>query len=420
MIPLSLYIHIPFCRERCSYCAFNTYADMADAIPSYVGALLREVSLVGSYPSMQGQAIHTIYLGGGTPSLLSGKQVGQILTTCRHYFGVMDDTEISLEANPGTIDADKLHAYREAGVNRLSLGVQSAHARDLELFGRLHDFDEAGEAFRQGRAAGFEHINVDLIYGIPYQTFAEWQTTLDCVLDWKPDHMSLYSLSLEPGTPLRQQVQVGQHPYPDPDLAADMYDCARERLAAAGLIQYELSNWARAGFECRHNRQYWLDQPFLGLGAGAHGSINGVRYWNARLIPDYISRITNGFEDKGEELALTHPVSPALYDFERLDRSLEMADTLILGLRLVREGVRREDFRARFGLPTEEAFGKKIAGLIDEGWLVDDGQAIRLAERAYLLSNQIFTRLLPDDMGWEERQMDAKDNLRFASASDPA
>src|SRR5574341_356401 len=208
MIPLSLYIHIPFCRERCSYCAFNTYADMADAIPSYVGALLREVSLVGSYPSMQGQAIHTIYLGGGTPSLLSGKQVGQILTTCRHYFGVMDDTEISLEANPGTIDADKLHAYREAGVNRLSLGVQSAHARDLELFGRLHDFDEAGEAFRQGRAAGFEHINVDLIYGIPYQTFAEWQTTLDCVLDWKPDHMSLYSLSLEPGTPLRRQVQA--------------------------------------------------------------------------------------------------------------------------------------------------------------------------------------------------------------------
>lgn len=385
--PLSLYVHIPFCRTLCTYCAFNTYAGLGALIPPYIEALPQEMRMVAE--AAGDISSHTLYLGGGTPSLLTPEQVGAIIKAAVQYLGLLPQAEITLEANPGTVDAHTLNAYRSAGVNRLSLGVQSAHADELRLFGRRHSFEEAAQAFRQAREAGFDTISVDLIYGAPLQTLERWRQTLEAVLAWEPDHVSLYCLTLEEGTSLHRRVERGALPAPDPDLAADMYEVARAILAQAGLQHYEISNWARPSHECLHNRQYWLNQPFLGFGAGAHGAAAGLRYWNVSPVHEYIERITRGKPQP-------FPLSPAAEGYEQIDRALEMSETLILGLRLVREGVRRADFIRRFGCTPEEVFGPALDEAERLGLLERTSTGIRLSERGYLLSNQVFVRLLPE------------------------
>ncbi len=383
--PTSLYVHVPFCQTLCTYCAFNTYAGMGRLVEPYVAALLREMEIVGNDRRL---TAHTLFLGGGTPSVLSPAQAAAIVTAARDRLGLRDDAEITLEANPVSADTARLAAYRAAGVNRLSLGVQSAHADELKLFGRRHTFEEAATAFDQARQAGYDNISLDLIYGAPHQTRESWQRTLDAVLAWQPDHISLYSLQLEPGTSLHKRVERGALPHPDDDLAADMYQDAQTRLARAGLQQYEVSNWARPGLECIHNRQYWLNLPYLGFGAGAHGCDAGLRYWNVDPLPEYIARIAEG--------AAGHfPLSPAAAGFEEIDEPLEMSETLILGLRLVREGVRGTDFARRFGRSVREVFGPALDGLVARGLIDVDGDTIRLARWAYLVSNQVFVELLP-------------------------
>lgn len=391
---LSLYIHIPFCRTLCTYCAFNTYAGKGQLVEPYVNALLREMALVGKHPerlAVHGDA-HTLYFGGGTPSLLTSAQVNAILDAARQVFGLRPDAEVTLEANPGTVDLDKLRAYRGAGVNRLSIGVQSAHADELRLFGRRHSFEEAAGAFETARQAGYDDISLDLIYGAPQQTLDKWGQTLDAVLAWQPEHVSLYALKLEEGTSLNLRVEKGRLPAPDDDLAADMYDMARARMAAAGLHQYEISNWARPGFESLHNRQYWLNEPYLGLGAGAHGSACGLRYWTVDPIGEYIERITSGD-------AQPYPFSPAVAGYEVIDEVLEMSETLILGLRLVGQGVRRVDFEARFGRSLDSVFGPALKESEALGLIQQTDDSVRLTERGYLLSNQVFMRLLPEEAG---------------------
>lgn len=385
---LSLYVHIPFCRTLCTYCAFNTYAGMQALIEPYVEALCREMRLVGE--AAGGATAHTLYFGGGTPSLLEPRQVAAVVEAAREAFALPDGAEITLEANPGTVDLEKLRAYRASGVNRLSIGVQSADADELRMFGRRHSFEEAGEAYRLARAAGYDDISLDLIYGAPRQTLASWQRTLDAVLDWEPEHVSLYALKLEPGTSLHRQVGRGRLPEPDDDLAADMYDLARARLDDAGLRQYEISNWARPGFESAHNRQYWLNEPYLGFGAGAHGYAAGLRYWNVDPVAEYVGLIKQGE-------ARVFPLSPAAADTEIIDEGLEMAETVILGLRLVGEGVSRRAFEARFGRSLDAEFGAPLAVMKQAGLVMQDGDAVRLTERGYLLSNQVFMRLLPEE-----------------------
>jgi oxygen-independent coproporphyrinogen-3 oxidase len=379
-----LYLHIPFCRTRCSYCSFNTYAGLERLVEPYLAALRQEIGLLG-----QGTRYRTptIYLGGGTPSLLKPQQVAALLDACSSHFELPAGMEISIEANPGTVDVEKLRGFKAAGITRLSLGVQSAQAGELDFFNRRHTFEEAGQAFRMARQAGYDNVSIDLIYGAPHQTLDSWRDSLDRVLKWEPDHVSLYSLTIDEGTQLKKWAEQGQVDALDPDLAADMYDVACEKLQKAGLCHYEISNWARPGCECRHNRQYWLNEPYLGLGAGAYGTVGGVRYWNVKPVGKYIERV-----EQGEGRCF--PPSPAADGFETIDEKLAMSETMILGLRLVAEGVSREPFARRFGRTIDQVFGSAISDLVRLGLLVDDGQTLRLAERAYLISNQVFVRFL--------------------------
>ncbi|MBN2303008.1 MAG: radical SAM family heme chaperone HemW [Anaerolineae bacterium] len=379
---LALYIHVPFCRTRCTYCAFNTYTGQSGHIPAYLDALRREVNLV---TGQDRPPAHTIYFGGGTPSLLLAEQVGALL---RHYaarFTLAPDTEITLEANPGTVDQPYLNKLRQAGVNRLSVGMQSAHERELKLFGRRHHLEHVSATVRMARAAGFDNISLDLIYGVPDQTLAMWQASIQTALRLQPDHLSLYSLGLEEGTPLYRSVIEGQLADPDPDLAADMYEWASDYLAAQGFEQYEISNWARPGATCRHNVHVWRNQPYLGFGAGAHGYSNATRYANVDHPQAYIERI------QAQPEPLRFPLSAAAETVESVDQQQHMSDMMLMGLRLTRDGITADDFHAQCGRNLWDAFGAELNRLIGTGLLehTTDGH-IRLTQRARLISNQVF------------------------------
>jgi oxygen-independent coproporphyrinogen-3 oxidase len=305
MASYALYLHIPFCRRRCSYCDFNTYTTLGGLQEAYTAALAREIRQVGALARAAGDdapGAHTIFFGGGTPSLLSPRQVETILTAAREAFAVAPEAEITMEANPGTVDEAYLSAVRALGVNRLSYGVQSALPGELALLGREHDFDQAVAAVGLARAAGFDNLNLDLIYGLPGQSVADWRRTLAAVLPLAGvtsgvTHISLYCLTIEPGTPMHRWLHDGTIRPPDPDVAADQYELAGHELARAGFGHYEISNWALPGRECRHNLVYWRNEPYLGLGAGAHGMAGGYRYQVVRQPRAYIRRV--GMTDDG-------------------------------------------------------------------------------------------------------------------------
>jgi len=414
----AIYIHVPFCRSRCAYCDFNTYAGLGDLIPAYVTAVCREIETAGErwgcFP------VPTVYFGGGTPSLLPLHLLAELFHALRFAFHVSEHAEVTLEANPGTLTPPSLRGLRALGVNRISLGVQSAHDEELRMLGRIHTWAQAVEAVGWVREAGLANLNLDLIFGLPGQTLARWQETLEAALGLEPAHLSLYALTVEEGTPLEQRIAGGKLPAPDDDLAAEMYEWAEEALAEAGFFHYEISNWARADlrshisslrsqipnhesqkwwpepgtrnlkpeapsehvspFVCRHNLIYWRNEPWLGVGAGAHSWLGGRR-WAAVCHPrDYIAALERG----------DSPVT----EVEPIDRRLEMGETMMLGLRLA-EGVDDARFRARFGLGLEAAFGEELAGLQDLGLLEWDGRVARLTARGRLLGNQVFGRFLP-------------------------
>ena len=284
----SIYLHIPFCKHRCAYCDFNTYAGQESLIPAYVEALIKEIEFIGKYAG-QRLEYSTVFFGGGTPSLLTGPQIDSVMSALFSAFNVSADAEVTIEANPGTISPDKLDAIRKAGINRISFGVQSSNTEELRMLERSHDFFTVIEAVSTARKAGFNNLNLDLIYALPEQTLASWQTTVKRVLELQPDHISAYALTLEHGTPFGRWSQRGLLPLPNPDLAADMYEWAMEFLEENGYVQYEISNWAKddrrlttdhgqPSFACKHNLQYWRSLPYLGLGAGAHGYAGGKRY----------------------------------------------------------------------------------------------------------------------------------------------
>ena len=390
---VSLYMHIPFCHAKCHYCDFNSYAGMLGARERYVDALLHEIAYAGAQTELTDGArmrCRTIFLGGGTPSLLLPEQVAALLAAARSAFAVDADAEITLEANPGTLEYGRLDEMRGAGVNRLSMGAQSFDADLLRWMGRIHTPDEIEQAFLAGRAAGFTSINLDFIYALPGQSLATWEATLDRALTLAPDHLSLYSLIVEEGTPLFRWVAQGKVTPAEEDLAADMYERARDRLAGVGYHHYEISNWARPGHECRHNLTYWHNLPYIGLGAGAHGWSGRERYAEARPIRDYIARVTAPPQPERRPL-------PALAVVERedIDETLEMAETAILGLRLV-DGLDLTRFERRFGATFDAAFGERLAPLAGYGLVERADGRIRLTERGLLLGNEVFERLLPE------------------------
>ena len=391
---ISLYLHIPFCHAKCHYCDFNSYAGMLGLRERYMDALEAEILLAGRQArdaDRQPRRCRTIFFGGGTPSLLTTPQVERLLAASRTAFALDPDAEITLEANPGAIERGRFDELRAAGVNRLSMGAQSFDAGLLRWMGRIHSADEIIEAFRAARAGGFTNINLDFIFALPTQTQAQWQHTLDRALDLAPDHLSLYSLIVEEGTPLHRWVAQGRVRPADDDSAADMYEYAERRLATAGYEQYEISNWSTPDHRCQHNLTYWRNLPYVGLGAGAHGWFAGRRYSEARPIHDYIARVEATVRGATEPNGLP---AGAVVEEERIAREGEMAETAMLGLRLV-EGLSLGDWAARFGTPFEHIYGQRLADVRAAGLLEQAGGHIRLTERGRLLGNEVFARVLP-------------------------
>ncbi|MDW8060241.1 MAG: radical SAM family heme chaperone HemW [Thermomicrobium sp.] len=377
--PWGLYVHVPFCRRICPYCDFNVYARQEALVPAYLAAVARELALVaerwGRGP------VATIYLGGGTPSLLEPAQVAALLDAIAGTFAVLPGAEVTLEANPETVDRAKLAGYRAAGVDRLSIGVQTLAPHGLKVLGRAHRPETPEQAFRAARAAGFANVNLDLIYGWPGQTREDWSRDLATVLAWEPEHLSLYALTIEPGTPYERGVRRGVLRPLDDDTVAELAETASETLAAHGYEQYELSNWARGrAYRSRHNQIYWRNGWYVGAGAGAHGYLGGVRTVNERLPASYIERVERG------EL----PVVAA----EPIDRRTEIVETMILGLRLVADGISATAFRARHGAELVALYGDVLDELVALGLVEWDGETLRLSRRGLLLANEVALRFL--------------------------
>lgn len=285
--PLALYFHIPFCLSKCVYCDFASYPRQEQMWAPYMEALREELS--SWREELADYEAATIFLGGGTPSLLPARQIARLMEAVAQTIFVRADAEITMEANPGTLTEEKLRVCRAAGVNRLSLGVQSMDDRLLRSLGRIHTAQEAAAAVELARGAGFDNLSLDLMYALPGQTMGDWLRTLDRAVELSPEHLSAYSLIVEEGTPLAEQIRRGQVRAPDDDLAVDMQRAAVERLASAGYARYEVSNYARPGRECRHNIVYWSRGEYLGLGCAAHSLLRGERFENPRKLGEYMA-----------------------------------------------------------------------------------------------------------------------------------
>lgn len=390
-----LYLHIPFCHRRCSYCDFNTYANMDDRIEAYVAALCAELGMLAAQPppppvSPEAAALRpTIFLGGGTPTMLSLAQMERVLAAAAELVPLAG-AEVTSEANPGTVlGKDYLRGLRALGVNRLSMGVQSLHDPTLRILGRIHSADEARQSYAEAREAGFERINLDFIFGLPGQEQAQWEQTLDTIAAWEVDHFSLYSLILEERTPLYAQVTAGRVSVPDDDATAAMYEAAMERLGAAGYVQYEISNWVRPGGgevlpdvperACHHNLAYWLNSDYHAAGAGAHGHVYPRRYVDVLGVDDYIAAVGAGALPRAEVNALTP------HDLR--------AETMMMGMRLS-VGVGEAHFAARCGLSLDEAYGEALAELAGQGLVERAGGRVRLTPRGRMLGNRVFERFV--------------------------
>jgi oxygen-independent coproporphyrinogen-3 oxidase len=436
-----LYIHIPFCHRRCSYCNFNTYANMDDRMAAYTDALCWEIETRGSgdqetrrqgdretgkasltyfspappllLSSSRGltraDLLPTVFLGGGTPTMLPLDQMERVLRAADRVVP-LDRAEVTVEANPGTVlGRGYLRALRDMGVNRISMGVQSLHDPTLRVLGRIHTAAEARASFEDARAAGFERINLDFIFGLPGQTVEQWDAALREISTWGADHFSLYSLILEEGTPLHAQVLGGRVTVPDDDATGEMYEVAMARLAEAGYVQYEISNWAVSKEEsrrpkeessgddhansfilhpascslpseaCHHNLAYWLNADYLAAGAGAHGHVFPRRYHDVLGIDEYIRTVRGGALPTAETIDLT-------------ERDL-YAETMFMGLRL-NTGVSYAHFRDRCGAELEDVYGATCDELIELGLLQRDAIGVRLTERGRMLGNQVFMRFV--------------------------
>lgn len=381
MQSLGLYVHIPFCERKCPYCDFNTYAGLRNLYAPLARALAQEITRAGK--ALGHPPARTIFIGGGTPTVLPVTLLAGITDAIRRAFIVAPDAEITSEANPGTVDRARFAGLRALGINRLSMGAQSFDDEELRFLGRIHSAEDVERAFTAARAAGFDNVNLDLIYGLPGQAARTWGRTLARALALEPEHISCYSLTVEAGTPLARWVAEGSVPPPDDDLAADLYEQTETTLAAAGYEHYEISNWARRQIphRSRHNLIYWRHEPYLGFGPGAHSSLDGRRWWNLRAPAAYSRRL-----EAGESVVEGE---------EAIGDALSMGETMMLGLRLLQEGVSKEEFAARHGRRLEEVYATELRELQAWGLLEMLDGRVRLTPRGRLLGNQVFQRFLP-------------------------
>ena len=406
-LSLPLYIHIPFCRFKCFYCDFNTYAGIENLLPNYVGALTIEIQRWGEALRQNGveSETPTVFFGGGTPSLLKPTQVAAVLGAISNSFTLRDDAEISMEVNPESVTREFVRDVMALGVNRFSMGAQSLDNSELQMLGRLHDAGGVERALFALRSGGADNVNLDLMYGLPRQALETWESSLAGVLKLTPEHLSLYALTVEEATPFHGWVESGRLPLPDPDLAADMYETAEQRMAEAGYAQYEISNWAREGRECRHNLAYWFNSEFLGFGPGAHSHLFGARFSVMRQPRGYIDRMAELSRQPDAPTINLPPLDGPIDDEDILRRIapidsvdpytdfMRKAETFVLGLRLNR-GVAEQDYQRRFGVLPTEFFREAIETSVSDGLLERDADILRLTARGRLLSNEVFVRIM--------------------------
>jgi len=376
---LGLYIHVPFCSAICNYCNFNRGLFDADLKARYVEALSAEIQRAGE-AGRAGQAgeagtADTIYFGGGTPSLLEPGEVARIIDACASSFAIAGNCEVTLEANPETVSEQRLAAFRAAGINRLSFGVQSLNDGELRRLSRLHNAARARDAVAEARVAGFDNLSVDLMMWLPEQRTEDWLETVDGAIALAPDHLSLYLLEVYPNAPLKEDMARARWSQAPDDDAATMYTTAMERLEAAGLQQYEISNVARPGRQSRHNLKYWTDGEWLGFGCGAHSTRDGVRWKNVSSTPDYIERITGHL--------------PAAVDVRRLSAEERLGDALFTGLRLA-GGIDLTAIDTRYGVDVWSRFGPDLVPFIEQGCLRRDGSRLWLTRDGMLMANEVM------------------------------
>lgn len=375
---LELYLHIPFCVSKCKYCDFLSAPSGEEQRQIYVERLCRRIRYWSDVIHNYGYEIVSIFVGGGTPSILTEAQITQVFEAVHESFPIREDAEITLEMNPGTDVKDKLPMYRELGINRLSMGLQSADNEELKCLGRIHTYEDFRQVYQWAREAGFTNINVDLMSAIPGQTLESYEDTLRKVADLEPEHISAYSLIIEEGTPFYERYGEGRHAeeLPDEDIERQMYVRTGEILEDYGYHRYEISNYAKDGYECRHNLGYWDRKEYLGLGAGASSLMDHIR-WKE---PDHIGPSTGLVLEERE-------------DFTRLRRKDEMEEFMFLGLRKI-NGVSEYDFYKSFRVSMDEIYKESIENLIKEGLLVREEDRIRLTDRGIDLSNYALSQFL--------------------------
>jgi oxygen-independent coproporphyrinogen III oxidase len=374
---VGIYVHVPFCSKKCNYCDFYSEQGMDSMVGDYFEALNAEIREVAS---KAGDVVaKTVYFGGGTPSLAQAEYIDGVLTTLRNHFQFTMDAEITLEANPGTLTHAKLDGYRKAGVNRLSIGLQAWQDRILKFLGRTHTIEDFKEAFFLSKEVGFENVSVDLIFGIPGQSMEDWKQSIEEVLALEPTHISGYSLTIEEGTVFGKWYREKKIAYPDDALEREMYHYASDTLVANGYFHYELSNFAKPGFESRHNNHYWECGRYFGFGAGAHSYYNDLRYANVKNLKAYLQ----SSPDPEKRVAFS----------ERVDRYEAMKEFIILGLQKT-QGVFASRFQSRFGEDFWSVFGQTLNALKDRGFLDWEEDRVFLTRKGLDFANAVWVELI--------------------------
>jgi oxygen-independent coproporphyrinogen-3 oxidase len=367
---LGLYVHVPFCAAICNYCNFNRGLFDAELKRRYVSAVIDEIA-----HAADGAPADTVFLGGGTPSLLEPAEVADILDACRQSFALAPDAEVTLEANPETVTTDRLAGFRQAGVNRLSFGVQSFRDEELQRLSRLHSADRARDAVAMARAAGFDNVSLDLMMWLPQQSVADWLSSVEALIELRPEHASLYLLEIYPNAPLRDAMARGAWSVAPDDDAAEMYLQAMARLDMAGYVQYEISNVSVPGRESRHNLKYWTDGEWLGFGPGAHSTRSGVRWRNVSATVDYVAAV----QDR----------APLAAERRILSRQDALEEVLFTRLRLAR-GIDLPLVKSEYGVDVWEQLGEELQPFIEGGLLIYDGGSLRLTRPGMLLANEVM------------------------------
>lgn len=378
---LSIYIHIPFCYSKCYYCDFNSSTDKNPYVSKYIEYLKKEINLYEQ--TLKQYNLKTIFFGGGTPSYIDGKYIKEIL---EHIYSKMDSSkliEVTVESNPKTLDLDKLNTYKESKVNRISLGVQTLDDKLLKNIGRSHSVKDFYDTYELVRQTGFENINVDIMFNLPGQTIEDLIDTLKKVIALDVPHISLYSLSLEEGTPLFYMYEDGKLELSDEDVEREMYHRAIEYLKSEGYNQYEISNFAKANYQCNHNLAYWKLKPYIGLGLSAHSNINSYRYGNVKDFDNYFDLIDN----------FNFPIDTS--SKETIDIDMEIAEYVMLGLRL-NDGIDKLEFKNRYKINIEDVFNGKLEKFKNDGLIDENELHIVLTDKGLDLCNIVFMEILPD------------------------